>query len=220
MTLLVIVPYRDRAEHLNQFLPALIKYFSSVKLQVVIAVIEQTDNLLFNRGALINAGFVLLNQVNPTHLCFHDVDCIPIKSDYTYQPQISLLCPRHVAGNWFSPVITCPTQIFRRANGFSNGYWGWGSEDADFFLRTGKKFSIQQDTSYIQLEHEHCSLLGGEVKPECIKNHERLMTFMERTNTEGLSTCRFKLTSQHQLDTKCELVKVVKLGVDLVNLVS
>ena len=61
--LAIVVPYRDRAQHLAQFVPHMIMYFERDKLDrqiaVTINIIEQTPGAPFSRGRLGNAGFLL-----------------------------------------------------------------------------------------------------------------------------------------------------------------
>ena len=211
--LLVLVPYRDREAHLAQFLPGIVSFLDNTGIETRILIVEQADDLMFNRGALLNAGFLLTDTFNSTHVCFHDVDCIPIVSDYSYYPHISLLWPREVEKNWYSPVITCPTNLFKKANGFSNEYWGWGSEDADFFLRTGNTFVLKTKTQYKELFHEPCYMLNGAVRPECVKNHQRLMSYS--SNSEGLSTCNFAIADKLKLIDSNQNVQIFGVKVDL-----
>ena len=195
--LLVIVPYRNRKEHLADLLFNLIRYLEEHESHQMstIVISEQSEELLFNRGALINAAFNELKYLNPTHVCFHDVDCIPIQSDYSKKSRVELLIPKNVRGEWYSSVISCPTKIFTDANGFSNEYWGWGSEDADFFLRIKKKFIIRTDTRYEVALHPPSYLEHGKPRPECIKNHQRLMQFHLHENREGLNSCKYSVKS-------------------------
>ena len=212
MSILILVPYRDREAHLAEFYPALVNYFTAEQTKATIAIVEQGDELFFNRGALINAGFLLLAHRKPTHLCFHDVDCVPIKSDYSYSEYVTLLHPREAKGNWFSPVVMCPTDLFKSSNGFSNEYWGWGSEDSDFYIRTKSDLRIKKDTIYKDLWHEHSSLKNGIPRPECMKNHMRLNSMPP--NDEGLSTCKFAIIENSRIETT-DFVDSFRIKVDL-----
>ena len=56
--LAIVVPYRDRAEHLAKFVPHVAAYFERDKLDrqiaVTINIIEQWGNAPFSRGRLAN----------------------------------------------------------------------------------------------------------------------------------------------------------------------
>ena len=54
----VIVPYRDREEHLKVFVPHLCEYLTNSGIGFEIIVVEQGDSKPFNRGSLLNLGFL------------------------------------------------------------------------------------------------------------------------------------------------------------------
>ena len=79
--LAIIVPYRDREVHLKQFIPHLRAYFARDKMDKRIdyrvMIVEQEPGYQFNRGALKNIGFLLLES-DADYTCFHGVDYLPI----------------------------------------------------------------------------------------------------------------------------------------------
>ncbi|HEX2163320.1 MAG TPA: galactosyltransferase-related protein, partial [Thermoanaerobaculia bacterium] len=140
--LLVVVPYRARRRHWRALAPALAHHLDGAGLDWRLLVVEQADRRPFNRGLLLNAGFALAAEPGDT-VCFHDVDLVPEPAcDYSPVDR-----PTHLAAHveqlgwelrWedlFGGVVLFPADDFRRVNGFSNGYWGWGAEDTDLRLR-------------------------------------------------------------------------------------
>jgi len=85
--LAIVVPYRDRPEHLARFVPHIASYFERDKLDrqitVTINIIEQWGNAPFSRGRLANCGF-LLTQEASDYVCIHDVDYLPMWADYSW----------------------------------------------------------------------------------------------------------------------------------------
>ena len=85
--LAIVVPYRAREAHLKIFVPALRTYFTRDKLDREIpyrvVIVEQADDLPFNRGALKNIGFKL-SFADADYVCFHDVDYVPVWADYRW----------------------------------------------------------------------------------------------------------------------------------------
>jgi glycosyl transferase family 7 (putative galactosyltransferase) len=85
MKLGIVVPYRERAEHLAEFIPHICGLFGdgapNVDLAVRVVISEQSRGLPFNRGFVKNAGFELLAQ-EADYVCFHDVDLLPEVADY------------------------------------------------------------------------------------------------------------------------------------------
>jgi len=148
----IVIPYRDRQQHLMQAIPHLRMYFTRDKidsaLSVRIVVVEQSAGAPFNRGLLCNIGFKLLRDTID-YVCFHDVDYLPIWADYRCPEQPTMIVwdgfhtrlidPANPAlgqivenpAVCFSAVVLMRAEQFEQANGFATGYWGWGFEDAD-----------------------------------------------------------------------------------------
>jgi N-terminal region of glycosyl transferase group 7/N-terminal domain of galactosyltransferase len=153
--LCIVVPYRDRPEQLRQFVQHTGAYFSRDKtdsqIPYSVLIVEQSPGLPFNRGALKNIGF-LLGEGASDYTCFHDVDYLPMWADYTwsdapaplvwYGAEIKPVAPgrstravNHVMETFFGAAVLFPNATFRRIDGYSNEYWGWGFEDEDIRSR-------------------------------------------------------------------------------------
>jgi len=81
----VIVPYRDRAQHLVKFIPYITDYLNNQNINFEIFIIEQKNyDLSFNKGMLFNIGVSLLDK-SFDYVVLHDVDLLPITfTDYSY----------------------------------------------------------------------------------------------------------------------------------------
>ena len=149
MKLGIIVPYRDRESHLTRFIETMSPYLKSKKIKHEIIVVEQTDDKPFNRGKLLNIGYLKAKELGCTYVVFHDVDMLPIDVDYSYSE-----LPMHLATNfeleydksknlsfddYFGGVTMFSSDTFERVNGYSNLYWGWGFEDDDLLFRVNQK---------------------------------------------------------------------------------
>lgn len=137
----IIVPYRNRYEHLQEFKIKVNEYLKNQGYRdYVIIVVEQDNAKLFNRGKLCNIGFIESKKQNCDYVIFHDVDMIPIDVDYSYSEY-----PVHLAtdnlpfDSYFGGITLFPTDVFEKINGFSNLYWGWGFEDDDLRYRCIKQ---------------------------------------------------------------------------------
>lgn len=140
----IIIPYRNRPDHLTQFLEKTHNLLLGKDIDYEIIVVEQVDNKPFNRGKLLNIGFRKTKTLKCSYVIFHDVDMLPVDVDYNYSTH-----PLHLASNlfnsngirikmfdeYFGGVTLFPSDIFESINGFSNGYWGWGFEDDDLLYR-------------------------------------------------------------------------------------
>ena len=137
----IVVPYRNRPNQLSQFKQHL-KNFISQPYQLI--VVEQSDNKEFNRGKLLNIGFLKAEELGCDYVVFHDVDMLPLSADYSYSHfPVHLISDlelppdtkRDLFDNYFGGVTLFPTNVYKQINGYSNNYFGWGFEDDDVFLR-------------------------------------------------------------------------------------
>lgn len=136
----IIVPYRAgadqpwRAEQLEQFLNYMHQYLKGVQGQIW--VVEQLGNKPFNRGALLNVGFMMANPRRGDTIILHDVDLLPSSSLYMYYNyngdsvhHIGRAFSRYDTDSYLGGVLSIPAKVFFEINGFPNDYWGWGGED-------------------------------------------------------------------------------------------
>lgn len=190
----IIVPYRDRAAHLEQFL-------QHYKDMLPVYVIEQTIERPFNRAKLLNIGFLEFGN-KYDYAIYHDVDMLCEDSAaYEVYPEK----PMHLATaasqfnytmpypTYFGGVTSISTKDMVRVNGFSNECWGWGSEDDIMFNRCIKAFkSVHsvQNNRYKSLHHER------EI------NHPNYANNVERIGnddpTDGLSGCIYKVIERKE----------------------
>jgi len=149
--LTILIPFKNREENLKVFIPYFHNFmknnFSDIKYEIII--IEQGNDKLFNKGILFNIGF-LLTSGNTDYYALHDVDQLPISSDYSYNNEPCHLCVNAIEqgtdGVLKNPyvkekyqhkggAITLSKELYLMANGHSNNYWGWGLIDDDFSFR-------------------------------------------------------------------------------------
>jgi len=141
--LAIIVPYRDREEQLNVFIPHMNQFLSNKGIDYTIFIAEQSDERPFNYGKLCN---VAVKEVGDeyTYFAFHDIDMLPMNDECDYGYPES---PTHLATNveahsnklpypqYFGGVILISREDFENANGYSNEYWGYGFQDLDLLYR-------------------------------------------------------------------------------------
>jgi hypothetical protein len=155
-----IIPYRDRAQHLAQFIPAITPYLKDGDSVIVV---EQEKGKPFNRAKLLNIGAVEAFRSGATHVVTHDVDMIPIEADYTPADCIHLAGRAEQFGykmpfnRYFGGVNMFSKWVFEKVNGYSNEYWGWGAEDCDMLIRCERtRIRIQRrKCMYNSLSHVH-----------------------------------------------------------------
>jgi N-terminal domain of galactosyltransferase/N-terminal region of glycosyl transferase group 7 len=150
--LAIIVPFRDRAQHLQVFVPHIAAFFSraakDIGGHISLMVVQQEHGLEFNRGLMKNIGYSLAKNACD-YVCFHDVDYLPIWADYSepdgfapivwYGAEQSTdlrgITTSYNLDLFFGGVVLFRNGDFEKVNGFANAYWGWGYEDMDVFNR-------------------------------------------------------------------------------------
>jgi len=152
--LVVTVPYRDREFQYKIFLNHIKTYFNEDKLDkfinVKVCFLEQNNKKPFNLGSLNNAAY-LINEKYLDYIVVNNVDFLPLMSDYSFSEFPTLLikhgfnnlpmkpskkdCKLVVKApsieNIFLGSVLLPKNVFKKVNGYSNSYWGWGFEDTD-----------------------------------------------------------------------------------------
>lgn len=113
----IIVPYRNRKDHLDQFIPHMRAYLPDAKIVVV----EQGEGKPFNRGKLINVGF---KEICSTHFIAHDVDLLPVKVNYDQKPGVTQLASSDIQRyGYLGGVTMFDKETFERAGGYRNDYF-------------------------------------------------------------------------------------------------
>lgn len=113
----ILVPYRDREEHLKAFIPHMQKVLPHAR----IIVIEQMDNKVFNRGKLLNIGY--REAPKDDYYCMHDVDMLPLQVDYTPAGTITQLASSDIQKtDYLGGVTLFHGELFGVLNGYPNDF--------------------------------------------------------------------------------------------------
>jgi hypothetical protein len=212
--LAIIVPYRDRADHLARFVPHIAAYFERDKLDrqiaVTINIIEQWGNAPFSRGRLANCGF-LLTQDTSDYVCIHDVDYMPMWADYSWTSNPARLIWHGLSmrENWetfFGAVSLLDKSVFTAVNGFPNCYWGWGPEDLEMSNRLrlcGYKLE-RRDGTFIPLPHKHAGYSAPHMFNDVGRRTNNLFKKREPDlekliAQDGVGTLKFRLVEKKLL---------------------
>jgi len=230
--LLITVPYRDREIQYKTFLNHIKMYFNTDKIDkfinVKVCFLEQDNKKPFNLGSLNNAGY-LINESYLDYIVINNVDFLPMLSDYSFSENPTLLikfgfnnlpmkpskkdCKLIIKApnieNVFLGSVLLPKNIFKKVNGYSNSFWGWGFEDTDMKKRLDKnKIKIEyRDGVYQPLFHDN---LGYEVddnnnsKPskyhmENQKIFEKKWKNVKNYLEDGINNFKFKINSNEEI---------------------
>lgn len=213
--LCIIVPYRDRAEHLKVLLTAFESCFlrgeaGASQLPPRIFIVEQSGSGPFNRGTLCNVGFDL-NRRECDYACFHDVDFVPTDADYSFPLLPARICSegsRHRENPRFAfgGVVAFSRADFERVNGYSNCYAGWGYEDSDLLLRVvrlGMRLESRPGR-FLSLPHAPSERdPDGRVRPETRSNQQRFLQRLVSSepfwDDDGLRSLVYTVERRRQL---------------------
>jgi poly(A) polymerase len=144
----IIVPFRDpelngpRTKQLEYFM----KYFTGRIPNSKIFIVKQSnDGRGFNRGKLLNIGYLISKQEKFDTYIFHDVDLIPSTNFCKFYSkflkkghvlQLGACWPRYSMNKTYLGGITSFNGTdFERIDGFPNIYEKWGSEDNELYKR-------------------------------------------------------------------------------------
>ena len=141
----IIVPYRHRESQIDIFIKHMTNYLIDKDIRYEIIIIDQDDGKQFNRGALLNIGYIYAKKTKCDYMVFHDIDMLPVNVDYSYSDIPLHLATDFILDNdekkreifleYFGGVTMFPITDFEKINGYSNKYWGWGYEDTELLLR-------------------------------------------------------------------------------------
>ncbi|KAG8143272.1 putative Beta-14-galactosyltransferase 3-like protein [Naja naja] len=186
----VIIPHRNREQHLKYLLYYLHPFLQRQQLSYGIYIIHQTESYTFNRAKLLNVGFKeAMKDEDWDCIFFHDVDLIPEDDRNIYTCD---LFPKHVAvamdkfgyklpyKTYFGGVSALSPEQYMKMNGFPNNYWGWGGEDDD--IAYGR---------YRMIKHGHDK--GNEQNP---KRFNLLAKTRRTWKQDGMNTLEYQLLSK------------------------
>ena len=161
--LAIIVPYRNRIDQLRELIKGLGQYFHGYAMYKrggvknfipTLYIIEQKDTKDFKKGKLLNIGFLTAEADGADYVVFHDSDMLPLNVDYNYsdkplqmanQFETNTKFSRTINDDYLGGVTLFSMENFRKINGYSNKYRGWGFEDDDLLYRC-KKNNVGLDT--------------------------------------------------------------------------
>ncbi|KFM80764.1 Beta-1,4-N-acetylgalactosaminyltransferase bre-4, partial [Stegodyphus mimosarum] len=204
----VIIPYRDRLEHLTTLLHTLHPLLQRQLIEYRVYVVEQFGNDTFNKGVLMNAGVREALKDSDFHcFVFHDVDMIPEDDRNMYTCPFM---PRHMSVavdkfNYTLPytmlvggVFAIKLEHFLMVNGYSNLYWGWGGEDDDMAYRIKyRKLEIIRPPEtlarYSMIKHDHRPESPNAIRTALLRMAKK------RSSRDGLNTVKYRVLWRHDL---------------------
>ncbi|XP_050677507.1 beta-1,4-galactosyltransferase 1-like [Leptidea sinapis] len=193
----IIVPYRDRAEHLRGFLVHMHTFLRRQHIHYRIYVVEQVDTHPFNRAKLLNVGAKAAMNAGYPCLILHDVDLLPLKLANIYA---CTSLPRHMSSNTYKlrfmlpyhnqlgGVIAILSEDYKAINGMSNKYYGTSGDNDDLFFRVeANNLKMCRFDPTVSMYHILSSDESVEIKP--LKEERGI--FKDLMWKDGLNTLEY-----------------------------
>jgi hypothetical protein len=208
----VIIPIRNRDKELNEITDVLEDIFKKQNINATYYIVEQEQGTKFNKGKISNAAFIESIKDNfSDYYLFNDVDVWPENSDvikYNINTDDIISHPygqKHCLGCFFLTT----KKTFRKINGYSNNYWGWGGEDTDLENRAQCK-NVEIDRSDFKYRGKLNNGIIDDVSGDSIltkKNTHNQKLKISNSNKykqnpdsiylDGLTTCKYKIISKN-----------------------
>lgn len=218
----IIIPYRDnldgskvRYKQMQKFIKVMPTYLKKLgkKYTFKIIIVEQGNKKKFNRGVLLNVGF-LLAEHNVDYFIFHDVDLFPdddmlkYYGCYPFKPiHLAHIWTKYsVGGKYFGGVNSFNKEDFRKINGYPNDYWGWGGEDDELYDRVVNcNLTVINPKNGKYIEEEHEKATKAEENP--FPNKMKLRLQHNKWKENGLSNVKYKFVKNKKGEKVTKLNK-------------
>lgn len=218
----ILIPYRARninmfrKSQLHKFLKHMNEYFSKVhpNLKYKLIIIEQNNNHMFNRGILLNIGFLEREKQVDYRIKYyihHNCDLFPSIEqnpvlDYSFT---SINEVRDIFGysGGIGGIAIFNRLTFLEINGFPNDYFNWGAEDCTLHKRCEKNSIDIKRPLYNVGVHEESHSRDSSYNDINSRKGER-----DNPEINGLQTCKY--TSQINTETEFMYDNVIHYLVD------
>lgn len=151
--LLIIVPYRDREEHLQKYLELTPKYFDNQNVTYDILITELDPVGDWNAGLVCNSLVNFVKKADYKYLYIHHVDVYPISGKWVFPEDNEIFTN-------IGDVGSCLTTLYNffKVGGYRNTFWGWGAEDDDLYKKMWeegiKVTNIEESNSAFNVEFD------------------------------------------------------------------
>lgn len=217
---LIVVPYRDREEHLEKFLKAAPKYFNTQNITYDILICELDSEGDWNAGLCCNSLINFVKDKQYEYIYIHHVDIYPIEGDISFPNQNEYYFN---IGDYGSCIVSYKN--FIKAGGYSNLFWGWGGEDNDLYQKLNSigLVAIDKNENFIKFnleDQKHPRIFNGKNYANAVKliftdefNRKDIDTFYENAYIKDFSKIDNNIYKQivHPLNVSANQAKNKKV---------
>lgn len=196
-----LVPYRNRGQHLVRYVP----HYKSLFPYADIYIIHQLGNAPFNRGKLLNVGF-LYAEGKADAFDLSDIDMLAVDGevDYSFPHAVTHLASAASQYNYqlpyptyFSGHILLTAEHMRSVNGYYNDYPGYGCED-DCFYRSFIDRGLPVERRYGRFESlPHDRVVDKDPAIMDLFNRNWELLKKPRDYSNGLTSCEYSIRKVH-----------------------
>lgn len=189
----IITPYRNRPDHLAQFLPRMRAYVDDARILVV----EQSAGKEWNRERLFN---VAVRECPDDFYVFNDVDHLPLFS-YSSRPGVTQLASSTIQRyGYLGGVTMFDHDTYVKAGGYHNDFWGGRAGDNEMSFNL-KRLGIPVLNLFGRFKMLPHPRTGPEFIPELWERAQR-----PREVQNQLSVCDYQLVSDIQMSTHRHII--------------
>ena len=193
----IIIPYRNRLKHVQQFIP----HYRKLLPKAPLLIIEQSINKPFNAFKLLNIG-AKLSWETADYFCFHDVDMlVQGPADYSYPETPTHLATNASQFNWqmpfpeyFGGVTLFNKMDFEKCNGFSNNFFSWAGGDNEMYLRV-KAVGLE----ITRRPHRYLSLPHPKTHPIGFDEERMKQAKKKRKANDGISHLDYRILNEREI---------------------
>lgn len=144
--MLVVVPYRDREEHLEVYLQRVPKYLKDIPCDILIC--ELDAGCEWNAGIVCNSLINFIQKDNYEFIYIHHVDVYPYQG-WEWPEEGEFITDMGDVGS-----CLVRTSDFLKVGGYGNNFWGWGAEDDNLYHKLSaiglkrRKSTVLYDTVF------------------------------------------------------------------------
>lgn len=223
----IIVPYRNRKEHLDRFLSDFVPRLQRLIPNLRVTIVEQSiDDQLFNRGKLLNIGVLESCGDDVSDIIFHDVDIFAnaecIHNLYAGKHDDEIIRIYNGNDNSLGGICRFTRDVMFTINGHPNSIFGWGIEDRALYWRAkikNVKISKHHRAAYSFTSQPHKSnnirYTGEKAKISEIWTHDNIHKLSARekndlVDSDGLNDVSYSILSRRSYQ-KCVTHLVAKI---------
>lgn len=147
----IIIPYRDRQQHLTTFLA----HMQERMPDIPICLVEQEPGKPFNRARLLNIGAI---QCPANYYIMHDVDMLPEFDGYLPSPfadVIQFASSKIQIKDYLGGVTMFTHPVFQKIGGYHNDYFHRAEDNEMMFNLKRLRIPVLEDhRKFKELPHE------------------------------------------------------------------